>query len=212
MEFISRSNRGFAPLVVIAIIAVVAVGGGAAYVISQNKADVAMEGSDMTASMEGSAETSTGAEVSAGIDARGTLRSLLGLGQNVMCTFTSTAGAESSGTVYVANGSMRTDFRAEAAGSVQTGSMIVKDDTSYVWMGSQGMKMDLSAQAEANANANAEQSVDLDAPVEYDCETWTPDASKFTLPAGVEFVDIQAMMEGAMKGVDVKAMMKGTIQ
>jgi len=206
MSYIT-SNRGFAPLIVIAIIALIAVGGGAAYVVSQNNTRAA-EG-EATVSAESSVETDAGAQLSAEIDTQGTLRSLLGLGQSVMCTFTSSAGAESSGTVYVANGSMRTDFRTEAAGAAQTGSMIVQGDTSYVWMGSQGMKMDLSAQTRGEG---AEQSVDLDAPVNYECQGWTPDSSKFTLPAGIEFVDIQAMMQGAMKGVDVKAMMQGTVK
>src|SRR3989344_382 len=194
-EKLGKLQAGFAPFIIIAIIAVLAIGGGG-YVVSKNKA------AKKDTSLEAGAEA--GAEVELGLNTKGSLRSLLGLGKNVMCTFESSAdGATSSGTVYIAsNGNMRGDFKMGAGAGVQSSSMMVKDGYSYVWSGGsdQGIKMAASADAAAQAGAEGEakQSVGLDEQVDYSCSGWTMDASKFMMPAGVEFIDLKAMMNGAV--------------
>ena len=200
---------GFAPLLIIAIVAVLAVGGGA-YVITKNKqakVDIEAEGNLETqanSNADANANVNANLGVNANINAKGSLRSLLGLGQSTVCTFSSTAGGtSSSGTVYIASsGSMRGDFSSQTSSGAQASSMIVKDGYSYVWSGSQGVKMNVESNASANSGASAQtkQSVDLDSQVDYDCKAWTVDQSKFTLPSTVDFVDIDAMLKGSLQG------------
>lgn len=198
-------NAGFAPLLIIAIVAILAIGTGV-YVVEKNK-------EAKKAELEGNAETqananadlnaNANANLGVNANAKASLRSLLALGKSSVCTFTSSQnGATSSGTMYIsASGDMRGDFQSQTSSGTQASSMIVKDGTSYVWSGSQGAKMKTNASASANASAQAKNSVDLDQQVNYDCSDWTVDSSKFTLPSGVNFVDIEAMLKGSVKGV-----------
>lgn len=195
---------GFAPLLIIAIIAILAVGGGA-YVVTKNKENKKLQ---PTVEDDFSGEE----KIKTDTNAKGSLRSLLALGKNTMCTFTSVVeNSTSSGTVYIAaDGSMSGDFSSQTSSGNITSHMIMKGGTSYVWSGTQGAKMNVSASA-ATTSSNTNQSVDLDAQVDYDCKNWTLDNSKFTVPTNVNFVDIEAMMKGAGAlpgGVDVNSMMK----
>ncbi|MDP2788735.1 MAG: hypothetical protein Q8O46_01610 [bacterium] len=209
-------KRGFAPFLIIALVAILAVGGGA-YVVTKNKnsktkaedqrrGDVQYEDKIKT-------EIKTEENISLDVNTKGSLRSLLGVGKDAMCTFTSTAGGtSSSGTVYIsADGSMRGDFTAQTSAGTQTSSMIVKGETSHMWSGLQGVKMNAvnkntTASPETKTNSN----VDLDSQVDYKCGDWFKDESKFVIPTSVQFLDIEAMMKGSTtpEGVDVQGMMK----
>lgn len=202
---------GFAPLLIIVIVAVLAIGGGA-YVVSKNKAKV----SDADDKYEKESDQVADKEFKESKDeekeSKGSLRSLLALGKNTMCTFTSVVeNSNSSGTVYIASdGSMSGDFTSQTLAGNVNSHMIMKGGTSYVWSGSQGAKMNVSATAATTAT-NTNQSVDLDAQVDYDCKNWDRDDSKFVVPANVNFIDLEAMMKGAgtlPSGVDVNSMMK----
>lgn len=204
---------GFAPLLIIAIVAVLAVGGGA-YVVTKNK-------EVRKAELKTNVEVDANAEVKTDANAKGSLRSLLTIGKDTMCTFTSVhEGVTSSGVVYIAsNGDMRGDFKSDTsvAGTINS-NMIMKGGTSYVWSGAQGAKMNVSAtqETQTTTSSNANQSVDLDVQVDYDCKNWTRDDSKFVVPTNVNFIDLEAMMKGAgalpggatlPSGVDINSMM-----
>src|SRR3989344_2681426 len=108
---------GFAPLLIIAIIAILAIGGGV-YITKKNKAaKVELEGNAETqanANADANANENANLGINANVNAKtkGTFRSLLALGKNTQCTFTSlNNGVNSSGTVYISvTGSMRGDF------------------------------------------------------------------------------------------------------
>jgi hypothetical protein len=200
---LNNNVGGFAPIIIIAIIAILAIGGGT-YAVSKNK--------EKKVEMETNVEAN--AEVNMEADTKGSLRSLLAIGKNTMCTFTSAhEGVTSSGTVYIgADGNMRGDFNSSttAAGNINS-SMIMKDGISYVWSGAQGMKM--NAQVTPPTNTSTEQAVDLDAQVDYECNDWNRDDSKFTVPTSVNFIDLDAMMKAQSgttmpSGVNLDAMMK----
>jgi hypothetical protein len=209
-----KLQGGFAPLLIIAIIAILAVGGGA-YVVTKNKEVKKAELEDNVetqANANADANANANANLGVNANAKGSLRSLLALGKNTMCTFTSVVeNSSSSGTVYIAaDGSMSGDFTSQTTAGTVNSHMIMKGGTSYVWSGAQGAKMNVSATQNATAS-NTNQSVDLDAQVDYDCKNWTRDDSKFTVPTNVNFIDIEAMMKGAGAlpgGVDVNSMMK----
>ncbi|MDQ5954780.1 MAG: hypothetical protein QG583_708 [Patescibacteria group bacterium] len=206
---------GFAPLLIIAIIAILAIGGGA-YVVTKNKdanddKNEGVELDDRRGDIQYE-DKMKGDDKDDDKETKGSLRSLLALGKNTMCTFTSVVeNSSSSGTVYIAaDGSMSGDFTSQTSAGTITSHMIMKGGTSYVWSGAQGAKMNVSATQNATAS-NTNQSVDLDAQVDYDCKNWTRDDSKFTVPTNVNFIDIEAMMKGAGAlpgGVDVNSMMK----
>lgn len=204
-------QRGIAPLLIIAIIAILAIGAGTYVVVKNKKAKVPEVQDNLNTQANGNADMNANAKANLGINAKGSLRSLLGLGKNMTCTFSGTNGStSSSGTVYVsADGSMRGDFTIQTGTGTQTSSMIVKDKIAYVWTGSQGVKMDAAkATSSATAGAQAKSSVDLDSQVNHTCVDWTPDASKFVLPVGIKFLDLGAMMKGSAlpSGLDVKGM------
>jgi hypothetical protein len=196
-------QRGIAPLLIIAIVAILAVGGGAYVVTKKNaKVNVELEG-DANTQANINADINANENANLGVNARGSLRSLLTMARNTTCTFTNTApGMSSSGTVYIsAEGSMRGDITSTSSTGTQASSIIVKDGTTYAWSGTQGVKMDTSASA--NASASAQSKVDLDSQVDYKCESWTVDSSKFVVPTTVTFVDINAMLKGS-GGVNLK--------
>jgi hypothetical protein len=192
---------GFVPLLIIAIIAILAIGGGAYLVSKRNKEKQAGDNPETQANANADANANANANlgVNANAKAKGSFRSLMALGKNTECSFTGVnSGVTSSGTVFVtAAGNMRGDFTSQTSSGTKTSSMIVKDGTAYVWSGTQGAKMSTSfmTSAQAKAQAGTQQSVDLDSQVDYSCKDWTVDQSKFTLPAGVNFVDIEALMK-----------------
>jgi hypothetical protein len=141
-----------------------------------------------------------------------TLRGLVTGQESLMCTYTGTADEDvNEGTVYVAGGRMRGDFTSTVEGVTTMSHMMVDNNTTYVWSDGepQGMMMawtqeDAEAmveEVEETEETEATTPFDPDEEVDYDCEPWREDASMFTLPQGVEFVDFQAMMEDAMEGM-----------
>jgi hypothetical protein len=124
----------------------------------------------------------------------------LALNQNLKCNYTSTVGAASAGTIYLSGGMFRGDFSLQGA-AVSEAHMIRKGDDVYVWTGNQGAKMPVGNILKDNASANASQTgVDLNQQVKYSCESWTKDDTRFTLPAGVNFLDLAALMQSAPAG------------
>lgn len=197
---------GFAPLLIIAIIAILAIGGGT-YVVIKNKESKNTQLED-NLKTEANAEADANANVNANLginaNAKGSLRSMLGLGKSQMCTYTNTAGGvTSSGTFYIStDGSMRGDFTVQTSAGTQTSNMMVKDGTSYVWSGSQGTKMS-TLKNDTTTAPDTNTGFDLDGQFGYNCENWSKDESKFTVPAGVQFLDIGAMLK-ASGGVKLK--------
>lgn len=137
--------------------------------------------------------------------AGGALKDLFTMGGSQTCTFSSKAGTESSGTVYVSGGNVRTDFVTSIEnGSTQQMHMIVKDNTSYMWgdaLQGQGIKMSFADITEPTASGSQQQAgFDANQSVDYSCKPWVATASVFELPAGVQFSDLSALMQTQTKG------------
>ncbi|MEK7649583.1 MAG: hypothetical protein AAB367_01275 [Patescibacteria group bacterium] len=134
---------------------------------------------------------------------RTSLKALMMLDTPQRCTFTNKVqNSESFGTVYLMNGRMRGDFTSVAAGRTEQSHMIVESDAGFVWadsMQGKGMMMDMSQWGQQTNNQNTQQ-VDLDAEVDYSCDTWSPDESVFQRPSDIEFLDLKMMMQGGMMG------------
>ncbi len=202
-------QKGFGPLIIVIIVAVVAAGGAGTYqVVKKNKAKTAAE-ADLHVEGEIHA-TSTQGQLSSGLAGKiasssiptnkGTLRALLAMGKDSVCTVhVDTSGTESQGTVYISGTSMRGDFslRSASTGTIES-HMIKEGDMMYMWSNNgQGIKMDASASAAQSGSVQSQTTVNLDTAYGYECKAWRKDVSKFSIPSSVNFVDLNAMINAA---------------
>ena len=192
----------------------VLIAGGAYYFFTQSSLEpqIAAEGDEETEMQELDSSALTG---------QGTLRSLLGLGQNVKCEFVYIDDENdntTSGTVYVAGERMRGDFDMMQDNEPYSMHMIRDAEYAYTWgdgpMGEMATKMKLETQTPTEANSTDPVDTDpfeSDERVDYECESWTVAASQFTPPSDVEFMDMSAqmeqmhMMQGDMKAAQCAA-------
>lgn len=186
ISIMKNINRGIAPiLVLIYIVVAVVVGGGAYYAVTKDTPKIEEK--------DGPNENSS---------TNTSLKALLNRGGNYICTFSSVvSNSESTGTVYISGTNMRGDFSSKTSVGVIASHMIRKGDSMYVWSdasATQGVMMTMTDFYKPQANAQTQGSVNADANLDYKCENWSVDQSKFTLPSAVNFVDIQAMMKGQL--------------
>jgi hypothetical protein len=165
--------------IIAGIIAVVVVA-GAAFFLTRPKP------TSEVASNTNTAESATQASVETA-----SIKSLIESGRSRMCTFkTVESGTESRGTVYVADGKMRGDFEVEYAGGVNVYRMIHTGSTSYMWEeGTEtGFKMALDSSNFNTGDQN--QSIDPNKNLEFNCESWEQDSSKFEIPTNINFAEM----------------------
>lgn len=117
------------------------------------------------------------------------LQQLVAAGNPVTCTFsTTTSTGSQSGTIYISNGMVVGDFVANdpSAGAINA-HMIMRDQTNYVWTSAstQGFKSTVGV---TGSTQDQSQGVDYSAQMNYSCQAWNPDTSKFNLPANISFM------------------------
>lgn len=208
-----NTQGGFVSVLVLAIVAAIAIGGGV-YVVkktqenNQEKINIQAEDNlEIKANDNTDVNTNINAKADIGVDiglsGKSKLNSLLSIGKDTLCVVESTkGGVTSSGNVYISsNGEMRGDFKTMASTSGNVDShMIVNSESTYVWSGSQGSKMSnmmISSNTNSDTKAESKNEVSLDSEVNYKCEDWSKDSSKFAVPSGVNFMDIDALIKGS---------------
>lgn len=160
--------------------AVVVVGAGMYFFMSYNPSGQVATVSEH----EGGEEASVGS----------TFADIIAGGQPVECTFTydDGAGNASSGTVYVASQDrFRGDFSVTAP--VEMEMHVVRiGGFNYMWGTSlpQGMKVAVTEENQDQIFDSATATIDPN--TEYKCMSWQADESMFELPAGVQFIDVNA--------------------
>jgi|GEM_PF-1057775 len=187
---------------IIGIIAALAVAGGGTYVAMNPEVIANFTGSTSVGdeNTEGTENENESASVGS------TFAEIIALGQNVICTFEYNDGGEnsSSGTIYMTSGGkeLRGDFKVISPIATEA-SFVRTDGYNYMWGPSlpQGIKTKVTNQAELMADG---QEAALDPNTKFACQAWTVDSSKFTLPATVKFMEINA---GA--GVDASVTVPG---
>lgn len=116
----------------------------------------------------------------------GSLIELSSRGGNYVCTFThSSEVAESTGTVYISGTNLRGDFSSQVQNMRIESHMIRKDGFLYTWspMAPTGFKIpETMAEGNGDAEMQAKYS-DINQAYSYDCQAWTPEESRFALPA-----------------------------
>ena len=137
------------------------------------------------------------------------LADLIKGGSNLTCEFNSQAdenGYASKGTIYIASGNMRGDFINTIDGKTTNMSMIRNGNDNYIW-GDEietGIKMTLSQEDLVAETNEASKYIDLNKKLDYNCNPWGVDQSKFTPPSNIKFTDLSKMMEEAKKLMEDK--------
>lgn len=134
----------------------------------------------------------------------GSWTDLMALGGAYTCDIdtTSNTGAgsvQTTGTVYVAGSDLRGDFSSMVGGKMEETHMIRVGQESWVWSTAmpQGIKMMVKDSVKSgDAVGTSGQGFNENTSYEWDCDPWTRDSSKFSPPSNVQFMDMEAMMQG----------------
>ncbi|MFA5961316.1 MAG: hypothetical protein WC848_01365 [Parcubacteria group bacterium] len=156
----------------------------------------------------------------------GSIKDLLAKGSNMQCAWSSTdESGKVSGTVYVSGDKFFQDFSTTQVELGEIKSYLLNDgEWIYQWnsMSKMGTKMKTSevekmaedvqknSPVDTNIKPNEEgrRNIDLNDKVDYNCQKWNVDASKFVLPADIQFNDFSQMLNnlpkaGSQKPTDV---------
>lgn len=190
-------------VLLLSIFGAVAVGGGAVYLLVNDRPTDEM--SDVTTGEVREVEEKDNTPVAG----RGTLESLLSLAQNLECTvnYDADADAEVNGTYFTSSGKMRGDFVVNSEAGQAVSSVIMKDNTMYSWSEidgeKYGVKFNLDEVKEAEQAGEApdtREPVPLDADVDYSCKPWTSfDNSVFEPPSDIIFQDFSNILNAGME-------------
>jgi hypothetical protein len=153
---------------------------GAGYYLFTNMGSSAVENTEQGAAVEQSS------------DKKMAFADFVKQGGSYKCTVTqSFEGTQTQGTTYIDNGKIRGEYTAQVQGMSIDAAFIVKDGYTYSWssaMPNMGFKVKVDETAgDTGATASGTYSYNGDQIGDYNCESWTADASKFALPAGVTF-------------------------
>ena len=165
---------------------------------------------------EQSESTNDAPSLSDRLQGRGSLMSFLGLGRTVRSTYSHSdteANVTSEGEFFYDGTSEK--FRVDSTTKDDSGTYIMHmiNDGEFAYLWSEGedepfaMKMSADVHSEANAQEfagptdDSNRQVSVDAEVEYDCDSWRVDSSKFVPPSDVVFTDMAAMMKEMMEGM-----------
>ena len=129
----------------------------------------------------------------------GTLADLVAKGGSSSCTVSTNGTIASQGTVFVSNGKVRGDFTSNTPAGVMESHMI--SDGTYVYVWSSAMKTGIKMKAQKPTSSTSTPATSNDSTqnpysqtYQYSCTPWAEDDTKFTLPAGMTFNDMSAMM------------------
>ena len=133
--------------------------------------------------------------------AKSSLKDIVARGGSWQCTYQiNVAGVNSTGTVYVAGGKVRSDFSSKVPQVNMTiDSHMVSDGAyAYTWTSAmpQGYKVALDAKAKTamggSAPASAHQDFDYNGALDYNCVAWPTDESKFVVPTNITFTTVKS--------------------
>lgn len=147
---------------------------------------------------------------------QGSLKDLMGRGTSQVCTWSfedNEAGA-SSGKLYISGNKFYQEFKTTGGPEGQALESYVINDGEWIYQWNSitqtgtKIKIEDMEKMEQNQLENPEtgtgekaEVVDWDKRMEYDCESWVADDSKFKVPEDKEFTDLNSMLETMQKGV-----------
>lgn len=127
-----------------------------------------------------------------------TFEDVIGKGQNLECDWhlptSSAANPFGIGKLYTTGNKGRSMIKGTTNGIDIDANVIYKDDAAYSWVivagstvGYKFDKAELQKMASEMTPEQKQQAEQIRAKMIFSCKSWTPDESKFVLPAGVEF-------------------------
>ena len=150
---------------------------------------------------KGTAKTSNNTTVTQDSSPK-SLKDLLISGIAQKCTFSSdTESVSSEGVTYIASGKVRGDFSITKDSKTTKSHMIVDGKIAYIWTDGQtnGFKTTIPDESTATPSSQTNTPVSgyvssFDQKSDYKCEAWRVDQSLFTLPVGITFKDMSALI------------------
>ena len=169
-------------LIIIAVVIILLLGAGLFY--TMNKSNSPSQSGQTEKINTGTDNTGNKME-----EIEGSLKSLIGGGKNIQCTYSNTTeDITMTGKVMTANGKVRQDYQSTTAAGNMSGHMILEGQDAYMWTDqmAQGFKFSIAGQP-TPADTKNNQTPDIDKTMRFSCQPWNVDASVFTLPANITF-------------------------
>ena len=110
-------------------------------------------------------------------------------GVSQQCTYND---GHTEGTVYTSGGKARMEITSVTNGITASFHAIMDGTTYYQWADGQPNGFKFEVNKSSTGSAGPSQNVDVNQQVDYNCQNWPVDASKFVLPANMEFMDISS--------------------
>jgi len=108
------------------------------------------------------------------------LAELLASGKAQECNFSDENDqSRSEGVMFFGSGKMRGDFVSVTDGQTFNSHMIVQGTDVYIWTDGMNSGFKTSVDATSEAQADNSQTVDFDKQVDYECNPWAIDNSRF---------------------------------
>ncbi len=177
--------------VILLVVVLLILGGGAAFLLlSKNTASPTTTTSGKVANPTTSTDTFS------------SIQEALAKSMSLQCDYTDTAGTKT--TSYIKGGAIRSDIVTTSVSKGGT-SIIVKDNTMYMWTGKEGTKMTFDpASLTATVTPGAQQKTSTQKPgdvidslekYKQSCKPATVSDSLFTPPSDVTFADLSELMK-----------------
>jgi hypothetical protein len=142
------------------------------------------------------------------VSGRGSLSELRALARDLECLLVSDADPQSisEGTAFLSDGKIRGDFLAGPPGEQVLSSLIIRDNTLYLWSTIDGETWGVRSDLEAAVTdpvapkLETQEPIGLHDTVRYDCKPWAGiDGSVFAPPGDVLFRDVESAAAAGME-------------
>jgi hypothetical protein len=186
-------SKGFSAVSIIVVLAALAViGGGVYYLWSESSPSAQSTSEAPTAGSSSTEETAATGEF------RSTLPRIIGRGEPLECDWRMPVENPESpfntGKLWTAGNHGRSSINGSINGAAVEANAIYKDNDAYSWMDFNGTKMgfkfsqsEIESMNDAMTPEQKQQAEQIKQEMIFSCKSWTPDASKFTLPTDVDF-------------------------
>ena len=118
------------------------------------------------------------------------IKDLLTMQGSQECSFSDEAG--NSGMVYTANGKMRGDFTSAGPQGSINSHMVTDAQTARLWKDGQAQGFMMNITGLTDSATNQQGQVDINKAINFDCNAWSADNSKFVIPTNIEFTDLSS--------------------
>jgi hypothetical protein len=127
----------------------------------------------------------------------GTFKDIQSLKQDLVCEITSLSNDNGAvvGKVFLSEEKIRGEFDIQQAGKLFASNMLLDGETIYFWTetpaGTLAFKNNIkNISSEISTEAKSATPLSIEEAVTYDCQSWTKQEDKFTIPTDVQFIEL----------------------